>query len=182
MVKEEDTVLVNQCLHGDTKSFELLVDKYQKTIFNVAFRLCNDYDDATDITQSVFIKAYEKLKNYNPKYKFFSWIYRIVINESLNFINRQKRQQSLDEDYVTKDNSPDKIYDHSELQKQIQEALMILEPNNRILIVLKHFQNMAYNEISSLLGIPERKVKSRLYAARQKFGKILVEKGIDINE
>ena len=59
MLKKDDTVLVNQCLRGNTKSFELLVDKYQKIIFNVAFHICYDYDDATDITQSVFVKAYE---------------------------------------------------------------------------------------------------------------------------
>jgi len=182
MIEKDDTALVKQCLQGNTQSFELIVDKYQKTIFNVALRLCNDYDDAADITQSVFIKAYEKLKSYNPKYKFFSWIYRMVINESLNFVNQKKRLQNLDEDIIAKNNSPDKVYDHSELQKQIQEALMTLEPNYRILVILKHYQNNSYAEISNLLGVPEKTVKSRLYIARQQLGKILIEKGIEINE
>jgi RNA polymerase sigma-70 factor (ECF subfamily) len=182
MVKKDDAALVEESLLGKTKSFEVLVDKYQKTIFNVAFRLCNDYDDATDITQTAFIKAYENLKNYNPRYKFFSWIYRIVINETLNFLSQKKRLQNLEEDIIEKSNSPDKIYDQSELQIQIQEALMTLDPNYRILIILKHFQNISYNEISNLLDIPEKTVKSRLYTARQQFGKILIGKGIGINE
>lgn len=182
MIKDEDVVLVEQCIKGKTQSFELLVEKYQKTIFNVALRFCGNYDDAADITQSVFIKAYEKLNRYNPKYKFFSWVYRIVINESINFINQKKRQQELDKNIIVNEDSPEKIYNHVELEKQIQEALMSLDPNYRILILLKHFKNCSYNEISEILGLPEKKVKSRLYTARQLFSKILIGKGIEINE
>ena len=76
MTEQEDLRLVEECLKGNTDAFGLLVENYQKAIFNMALRMVNDYDDAQDITQSVFVKAYGKLDGFNPKYKFFNWIYR----------------------------------------------------------------------------------------------------------
>jgi len=94
MIANNDTDLVQECLAGNTKAFEALIDKYQKKIFNIVYRMTGNDDDAEDITQSVFIKVYEKLSSFNPKYKFFSWLYRIALNESLNLMNQKKDWQN----------------------------------------------------------------------------------------
>ena len=85
MVDDQDQALVRQCLDGHTRAFEALVDRYQKPLFNVALRMLDDAQDAEDITQTVFIKAFEKLATYDDRYKFFSWIYKMTVNEALNF-------------------------------------------------------------------------------------------------
>lgn len=182
MVEEDDAAIVRQCLEGSRTAFETLVNKYQGTVFNVAFRMCNDYDDAADIAQTAFIKAYEKLRLFNPRYRFYSWIYRIAINETLNYLERKKHSTGLRETYEAKDDDPDKEYDQQELQQNIQEALMTLNPDYRILIVLKHFQNCSYHEISKMLHLSRKTVKSRLYTARQLLGKALIRKGIQYND
>lgn len=180
MVEEhDDAALVRECLAGNTKAFEALVDKYQKVIFNVAYRMINNYDDAEDITQSVFIKVYEKLNIFNPKFKFFSWLYRMAVNESLNYLNQKKRTEILNADsIVSKEKTPEEIYTELELSEKIQDALMELDPDHRILIVLRHFQDCSYKEMSYILDIPEKTVKSRLFTARQLLKTVLIGKRV----
>lgn len=178
MIANNDTNLVQECLAGNTKAFEALIDKYQKTIFNIVYRMTDDYDDAEDITQSVFIKVYEKLSSFNPKYKFFSWLYRIALNEALNLMNQQKRLAELDADFITQEKSPEEIYDELDLSERIQDALMEIEVEHRVLIVLKHFEGFSYEEIAYILDISEQKVKSRLFTARQMLKDVLIKRGI----
>ena len=86
MNEKDDAVLVRECLQGNPQAFGILVDRYQMVIFNLAYRICNNYNDADDITQTVFIKVYENLRKYKSRYKFFSWLYRIAVNEALNMV------------------------------------------------------------------------------------------------
>ncbi|MCH8872699.1 sigma-70 family RNA polymerase sigma factor, partial [candidate division KSB1 bacterium] len=108
MTELGDFHYVKECLQGHPNAFEPLIDKYQKPIFNAALRMLNNYEDAQDVTQSVFVKAFEKLDLFNPKYKFFSWIYRMVINESINFLNKRKRIEELDSNIITVEKNPEK--------------------------------------------------------------------------
>jgi RNA polymerase sigma-70 factor (ECF subfamily) len=124
-------------------------------------------EDAADVTQSVFLKAFEHLDRYNPEYKFFSWIYRIAINESINQFNRGKREQALDEAQPSSTRGPAEQTEADVLSDRIQEALMALQEDYRMVIVLRHFSELSYREISEILHIPEITVKSRLYSARQ---------------
>ncbi|MCU0643871.1 MAG: sigma-70 family RNA polymerase sigma factor [bacterium] len=178
MIANNDTDLVQECLIGNTKEFEALIDKYQKKIFNIVYRMTDNYDDAEDITQSVFIKVYEKLNSFNPKFKFFSWLYRIALNESLNLMNQKKRLAELDADFITQGKSPEEIYDELELSERIQDALMEIELEHRVLIVLKHFEGFSYQEMAFMLDISEQKVKSRLFSARQVLKNVLINRGI----
>ena len=178
MIEQKDSELVKQSLKGDKKAFEILVERYQIQIFNVALRMTNNYADSEDITQSVFIKAYEKLNMYRPRYKFFSWIYRIAINETLNYLNQQKRIQNLNQNIISKQKTPEESYENIELNEKIQDALMSIGTQYQILIILKHFQNFSYKEITYILDLPEKKVKSRLYTARRLLRDALAEKGI----
>ena len=96
MSDSEDRSLIRRCLRGDTEAFGRLIDRYQGPLFNTALRITGDCEEAKDITQTIFIKAYEKLSSYKPEHKFFSWIYRMLINESINSVNRIKHIRGLD--------------------------------------------------------------------------------------
>jgi len=182
MSEREDIKHIEQYLNGDSAAFELLIDKYQKKIFKLAFRIVNDYNDAEDITQSVFIKAYEKLDTFDPKHKFFSWLYRIAINESLNFLDKKKHYEGIDQNMVSKERTPEETFYNIELNRNIQDALMNLKSDYRVVMILKHLNNLSYSEISQVLKIPEKTVKSRLFSARQLVKNILLKKGVNIND
>lgn len=158
----------------------MLVEKYQKTIFNVVLRMTDHYEESEDITQTVFVKAFQKLDTFNPHYKFFSWLYRIAVNESLNFLKQRKHLVELDEslNLLSNEKSPEDQYDVLETSRDIQQALMDLKTQYRTVIILKHFQNLSYREISLILGVKEKTVKSRLFTARQQLKNILLQKGI----
>jgi len=144
--------------------------------------MTKNYEDAEDITQSVFVKAYEKLNTFQSRYKFFSWIYRIAVNETLNYLNQNKRIKGLNQNFVSKEKTPDESYEETELNEKLQDALMNIDPEYQILIVLKHFQDCSYKEIAYIVNIPEKRVKSRLFTARQLLKDVLITKGISLND
>lgn len=172
----DDKQLVQRFLGGDRRAFEVLVDRYERMVYNVALRMTNDSDDAKDITQNVFIRASEKLGTYDPRYKFFSWLYRISVNESINFLDSRKKNEHLAEDIVTHEKGPDEILQDHFLSASIEEGLMRLSNENRVIIVLRHFGDLSYEEIGSILDVPPKTVKSRLFSARQALKKILTER------
>ena len=174
----EDNKLVNRCLNGDGEAYEALVEKYYKIIFRLARKILKNYDDAEEITQSVFVKAYENLNTYNPKYKFFSWLYRITVNETINFSKKKSYTEEINESLTNNENDPDEIYNRNEIGEKIQDALMEVDMLYRLPVVLKHFLNYSYKELSDLLDIPEKTVKSRLFTGRQLLKDILIKKSV----
>ncbi|MEP0822196.1 MAG: sigma-70 family RNA polymerase sigma factor [Ignavibacterium sp.] len=177
MRQEEDSLLVRQCLDGNQKAFEELVDRYQKPVFNLAFRFTTDTEDAEDITQTVFVKAFEKLSTFDPKYKFFSWLYKIAVNESINFLNRKRDFDRFDETLHSKQREEETAGD-PEMTLAINNALLELKPDYRILVILNHFQDLSYREIAYILDLRENTVKSRLFSARRVLRRVLMKKGI----
>ena len=159
--------LVRRCQKGDGQAFEVLVGRYEKPIFNAAFRMLGDYDDAADVTQVAFMKAFENLARYNPAHKFYSWIYRIAINESIDQLKRRKRNMELDESRLPDWHTPEAAIRDTQLSAAMQCALMEVKTDYRTVIVLKHFMDCSYEEISGILDIPVKTVKSRLFTARQ---------------
>jgi RNA polymerase sigma-70 factor (ECF subfamily) len=178
MDDKRDSEIVAQCLRGEGEAFEEFVDKYQKPLFNAVYRITHNYNDAEDICQAAFIKAYENLKTFNPKYKFFSWIYRIAVNESLNYLKQKKRVEELNGKIISNDKNPEDILHESEISEQVQNALMELKPEYRILIILRHFQSCTYDEIAYILDGSVKEVKSRLYMARQQLRKIFIKNNV----
>ena len=89
-------MIVEACLAGERKAFEVLVDRYEKKLYNAAYRVLGDSEDAMEATQSAFVKAYERLGTFDTSQRFFPWMYRILVNESLNIVNRRKRFEELD--------------------------------------------------------------------------------------
>lgn len=177
MIERDDHILVRQCLEGDRRSFEELVDRYQKPIFNLALRMVSDAEDAADITQTVFVKVYESLRSFNSQYKFFSWLYRIAVNESLNFLRGRQELLGVSEELVSSESTADEKIVDEERDAGVQRALRQLTPDQRSAIVLRHFAELSYDEISEILGVPEKTVKSRLFEAREHLRKLLSGKG-----
>lgn len=178
MRQEQDADLVQRCLHGNSKAFEILIERYQKPIYNLALRLSTNTEDAEDITQTVFVKVYEKLNTFNPKHKFFSWLYKIAVNESLNFLNRRRNYERFDEEVHSREKPQEESFPDHEIDKKIDNALLELKPDYRIVVVLNHFQDLSYKEIGFILNVHENTVKSRLFSARKKLKSLLVRKGI----
>lgn len=178
MIECEDIEIVRKCLSGNSNEFEKLIDKYQRVIFNIAYRMTSNYHDAEDITQAVFIKVYEKLDTFHPKFKFFSWIYRIAVNDTINLIKQKKRSEDLKSDLLSTQRTPEESFEEKELNEKLQKALMDIDPEYKILIILKHLQNFSYKEIAYIVDIPEKKVKSRLFSARQILRDVLEQRGI----
>lgn len=177
MHKDRDAALVNDCKHGDRRAMSQLVSQYQKPVFNAAYRILGNMDDAADTTQIVFLKVFEHLADYNPKFKFFSWVYRITINESLNQVKKRRRQEPLDDSQASPWRSPHDELESSHLCNKVQEALMMLGEDYRTIVVLKHISGCSYRQISEILQLPEKTVKSRLYTARQLLKKVLQNDG-----
>jgi RNA polymerase sigma-70 factor (ECF subfamily) len=178
MARDEDTMLVQACLRGDRNAFDELVDRYEGPLFNAAYRITGSIEDAMDATQSAFVNAYEKLHTFDPSYRFFSWIYRIAVNQSLNLVDRRRAQAEIGDDTPAETRGPAEVFDSTEIRGHLRRALLELEPHYRTMIVLKHLQGFSYREIGELLEIPEKTVKSRLFTARQRLRAILVERGV----
>jgi len=172
--------LVDRCRNGDRQAAEMLIRAYQKPVYNAAYRILGNSDDAADATQSAFLKALEHLDSYDPKYRFFSWIYRIVINESINQLKRNRKQQPLDEDATSTDSSPESETEAGHLEHGIQDGLMALTDEYRTVMIMRHFSDLSYRQISEILQIPEKTVKSRLYSARQLMKSHLLGQGIHL--
>ena len=167
MSKTDDTKLIERCINGDRKAFETLLVQYEKPVFNAAYRMLNSRDDARDVTQTVFLKVFENFDRYDPSRRFFSWIYRITLNESINWLGKSKRLEPLNYEAVDDSKSPEQEVESANVSENVQAALMSIKADYRTVIVLKHFLGCSYIEISEILEIPEKKVKSRLYSARQ---------------
>ncbi len=178
MNEDSDGYLVERCLEGDRRAFAGLVDRYQKPVFNAALRMLRNPEDARDVAQTVFLKVFEHLGDYDPKYRFYSWIYRIALNESVNVISRRTRQEPISGEEVDERAGADDELAVEQAGQRVQGALMTLKVEHREVIVLKHFLDLSYEEIGRVLQLPEKTVKSRLFTARQLLKDALQVSGI----
>jgi RNA polymerase sigma-70 factor (ECF subfamily) len=169
---DQDADLVARCLRGEVEAFEPLVLRYQRVLFNVAWRMLGDREEARDVVQGAFVKVWEKLGTFDPRYRFFSWIYRIVLNESLNARGRRAPFDPLVTD-VPAPGGPEEALHSRERTDCLQAALQGLAEGDRQVIVLRHFAELSYSEIGDALGLAEKTVKSRLHEARQRLGRAL---------
>jgi len=170
---DPDEALVARCLRGEVEAFEPLVARYQRVLYNAAYRLLGDREDARDVAQGAFVKAYEKLASFDTRYRFFSWIYRIVVNEALNARSRRRPDSPLVADLPGRGAGVEDALASRERKDCVQAALLRLSSDDREVIVLRHFADLSYAEIGETLGVPEKTVKSRLHEARQRLGRIL---------
>ena len=170
---QDDAGLIQQSLDGNPEAFGTLVTRYQHVMYTVALRMLGNAEDAKDVTQDAFVKAYRQLATFDSHYRFFSWMYRIVINECFNVIRARHPQEPLDLEFAGNGDPFDSTL-AVERHDQVEAALQRLTPDYRAVVVLRHFAGQSYDEIATALGIPEKTVKSRLYSARQLLGEMLL--------
>lgn len=170
-----DETLVEATRRGNTQAFGELFERHAKTIHNLAYRMLQDGDEAREVTQNVFLKAYNGLDGFDGSHRFYSWIYRIAINESLNVIDERKRTTRLDEG-LSLGSDVDTV-ERDETRTRVRRAVMRLTPHQRAVIALRHYLGQDYREMSRILDVPEKTVKSRLFSARQTLRELLAEAG-----
>ena len=175
-----DNLLIEQCLNGRQGSFSKLIDKYKKLTFNVAYRMTNNLQDAEDISQEVFIRVYRSLYNFNPNYKFSTWLYQMTLNICRDRFRKGKIPSvSLDAPFNKDDqkdfssiipdnqNNPEDIIMGVEQTNFINDLIASLPPKYREVITLRHLRDLSYEEMSKILNISLGSVKSRLFRARE---------------
>jgi len=175
----DETGLVLRSQSGDTRAFADLVAAYERVIFTLALRMTGDREEARDIAQIVFLKVFRGLPGFDPKRRFFSWIYRIAVNECIDRLRSRRPADPLDERMEDPDASPEGETMRREMAATVQSALLDLGEDDRQVLVLRHWLDRSYAEISEALGLPESTVKSRLFEARQRLGRALNRRGVN---
>lgn len=173
---DEDLAAIRRCLEGDGSAFEPVVVRYQRVLFTVAVRILGNRDDANDAAQNAFVKAYEKLATFDANRRFFSWLYRILVNECINLRRKRHRHEDVGdhESYLAGPASPADVVERRETRVRVQAAVLALPMQYREVVVLRHFAGLSYDEIADALGVPASVVKSRLFTARQRLAQRLL--------
>lgn len=178
---DEDEDLVKRARLGDTGAFDELVIKYTPRLYGLVYNMTSNREDTNDILQDVFAKAYRSLKRFRGNSSFYTWIYSIAVNMSLNFLKKRGRQRKLslddvdsaienDEEFIqaTSKSDPVREANISELQERLNMAMQQLSEDHRAVVTMFDIQGLPHAEISRILGVSEGTVRSRLfYAHRQ---------------
>lgn len=172
----DDHAAVARCLAGDSAAFEVIVERHQRVLFTVAFRMLGDYDAANDAVQNAFVNAYRKLDTFDIRRRFFSWIYRILVNECFNDRRDRRVHEPITPELATV-GSPADLLEADERRRLVQTAILALPIEHRQVIVLRHFTELSYEEIADVVGVPAKTVKSRLHTARERLSQMLL--GLD---
>jgi len=180
---DEDMEMVSSCKKGDTDAFEVLVNKYQKKMLNIAYRMIGNYDDACEIVQDAFVSAFKNMKHFREEARFSTWLYTIVVNLSKNRLKQLMVKGHREE--LTLDNpmNPDErqlkrepasgepsvleTIEKRETQDVVQGCINSIDYEFREVIVLRDIQGFSYDELSDMLKMKEGTVKSRLFRARE---------------
>lgn len=177
MNEDSDGTLVRRCCSGDRRAFEALVVRYERPVYTAAMRMLHDREEARDVAQTVFLKVYEHLGEYDPSHRFYSWIYRIALNESINALHRRRPRAPLDPEMADGEPLPDEAIGHGQMSDGLAAAISTLRTEYRAVIVLRHYLGCSYEDMASILGVPEKTVKSRLFSARQLLRTAMESKG-----
>ena len=182
-----DAALVRQAQDGVAEAFAELVSRYQDRLYNTCYRLCNDDAEALDLTQTTFLKALEALPRFEARANFYTWLFRIAVNQAFSQrrARRYRRTASLDElderghwrepAAPAEQHNPSRSVEREEARQQVQAALARLDPEFRAAVVLKDIESMDYASIAEILEVPVGTVKSRIYRGRMMLRELLVE-------
>jgi RNA polymerase sigma-70 factor, ECF subfamily len=166
----DDQSLIDSCRSGKTEAFGVLVSRYQDRLYPTVFRLTGCAEDALDLLQDAFLRAYQRLDQFHAESAFYTWVYRIAVNLALSERRKKKHESSLalidDPRDVRIEEDPAGPIERAERDMLIQEALNSLAPDHRAVVVMKEFDGLRYEQIADLLGIPVGTVRSRLHRAR----------------
>lgn len=178
--RDLDWALVQRVQNGEVSAFNQLVQKYRQSLFSIIYNMTGNREDATDIAQEAFIKAFQSIKQFRGQASFYTWIYRIAVNSSITFIKRAKKQrfinyETIDEtlvssdilEYFTAKTKTEKGALLKELQEKLNEALQKLSPKHRIVVILHEVEGMNHKEIADITKTSEGTVRSRLHYAKK---------------
>jgi RNA polymerase sigma-70 factor (ECF subfamily) len=184
----DDRILVARSQRGDTTAYEELVRRHQRRVYGLVYNMTGNKEDAEDLVQDVFVRAYQSLGRFRGTSSFYTWIYRIAVNRAINFLKRRGRRATLSLDdmeggierdpaYVALSarESPVRDASLSELQGRLNKALLTLSEKHRTVVVLHDIQGMPHDEIARMLGCSAGTVRSRLFYARQQLQAELAE-------
>jgi RNA polymerase sigma-70 factor, ECF subfamily len=194
---DADLALLNRARSGDDQAFASLVTKYERKIYRLAKNITQNDEDAEDVLQDAFLKAYEHLRDFQGQSKFYTWLVRIAVNESLMKLRKRKsdRTVSLDENIETEeepivreiavwDDTPELKYSQTEMREILDKAIQSLKPIFRVVFVLRDVEEMSTEETAQALGLSVAAVKSRLLRARlelrEKLTRVFKRKGEQI--
>ncbi len=178
-VRLEERAAIEACLAGDSSAFDVLVVRHQKSIQRVCFRFTGNAEDAADLTQEVFVKAYRSLAKFRGTSAFSTWLYRIAVNACLTFKSaRKNRTEEWDEDYdiVAEGPGPDELVDASMSARTVREALDILPEKQRLTVVMKVLEERTHAEVAEILGSNVGTVKANLFFAIRNLRKHLASR------
>lgn len=183
-----DCDLVTRAVAGREDGFEELVRRYQRPIAAYVYRMVGDYEAALDLTQEVFIKVYNSLRRYRSEFKFSTWIYKIAHNSAVDHLRRRGgREQALAREFdgeqydlpiESRRLSPEQESERAERREEIERVVRELPAAYRELVVLRHSNDLSYDEIAEVTGLPLGTVKNRLFRAREVMRREFVERGI----
>lgn len=174
-----DGELMQRIKEGDMHAFDVLVRRWEHQLFNLIYRIIGDFETSKDIRQEVLLRVYRAAGRYRPQSQFKAWLYRIAINSSINELRKRKRREMLPltASYQHKDGTqqplesilpdpnpqPDEIVQRNEMAECIQDALSRLPDEQRVVVVLRHYEGMKFQQIASLLDCPLGTIKSRMH-------------------
>ena len=189
MTREQELAVIRRVQRGDTDAFEALVAAYEKNVFNVALQMTGNREDAQDMTQEAFLKAYSSLSSFRGDSKFSSWLYRIVSNVCLDFKRRQGRRPSssltmeddegenIQLDIADESQSPEALLERKMTREAVRAGLQQLPDEQRQILLLREIQGLSYEEIGEAMGLEAGTVKSRIFRARKKLCAFLLKDG-----
>ncbi len=182
---DEDTLIVRKVIKGDQNAFAILVEKYQRPIFNFIYRFFGNYDLASELAQDTFLKCYQSLRSFDQERKFSTWLYTIAKNLCIDEYKRRKHNSPLyleDLPEAAEGNLPHGKPHNPQTQAilrqeggRLMEAIQDLEPDKKLTLILHYFQGLSYNEIAEALAVPLSTVKIRIFRAKKALLKMLEE-------
>ena len=180
-MEPSDNELISRARNGETVAFEQLVRRYDRMVLGIANRYTQNAEDAQDIYQEVFMRVYRGLSGFQFKSQFSTWLYRVVTNVCLSFQKKNRKAQQVSLDDMTENGqvipiavataagqAPDRLYQHVEFTDRVKEAVETLPDQQRLVFILKHFEQHKISEIAELMSCAEGTVKSYLFLATRK--------------
>lgn len=176
----DESIFVERARQGDLKAYDELVQRYQQRIYATVYHMTSNHEDANDLAQEAFIKAYQALKSFKGGSSFYTWVYRIAVNKTINFLKQRKNRShmSLNDLDFSAENDPDLVAlvsektprreaNLSELQEKLNEAMQRLSEQHRLVVTLHDVQGLSHEEIAKIMECNIGTVRSRLFYARQ---------------
>lgn len=178
-MREEDIQLIARAKSGDEQAFRALLGKYERAVFSICYRMVRDREEASDLSQESFVKVFGMLERYNPNYAFSSWLFKITSNLCIDHLRKRRietyamddpidsERGEIQRQYEAPDLDPEQEMLRKEQMTRLEKAIDRLPEHYRVMLVLRHQENLSYEDIAATLEIPLGTVKARIHRARE---------------